>query len=481
MKITVFSVRAAALGVACLLACSLAVAVSPAGAEVPDPFVTGPIPANAPPGDPSHDYPLLATALDLASLGYVEEEYFFSGTANVYNIPPLTTATIVSSGHPYKSRLIVRRPTSPEKFNGTVLVEWANVSSGFCNDGMFQRSQDHLLRAGYAYVGVCAQRVGVHGPVGLLQWSPHRYAGLDLSDQGTILDDELSADVFSQAAQAIRSPARGADIMGGLLTVSRIIAIGGSLSEGYLVIYHNSIHPLANVFDGYVLHKGIGSQLPANGKLRTDLRVKVFKVDTETDLLFFGEVAARQPDSDHLRTYEVAGASHVGFDGFDLGQTLRKRDGLPLLKPELCTIQPALSHVPSFHVLNAVYDHLSRWVTDGTLPPKAPLVDVISVGLPAVLNRTPLGLATGGIQLSQQAVPTAVENGFNLGPVLNCIDYGSHLPFDAATLAQLYPNHGAYVSAVSHVSHNNVEAGYILQEDAQTDIVDAAHSSVGHQ
>ena len=378
MKITVFSVRAAALGVACLLACSLAVAVSPAGAEVPDPIVTGPIPANAPPGDPSHDYPLLATALDLASFGYVEEEYFFSGTANVYKTPPLTTATIVSSGHPYESRLIVRRPTSPEKFNGTVLVEWANVSSGFCNDPMFQRSQDHLLRAGYAYVGVCAQSVGVHGPVGLLKWSPHRYAGLDLSDHGTILDDELSGDIFSQAAQAIRSPV-DADIMGGLLTVSRIIAIGESQSQGFLVIYHNSIHPLANVFDGYVLHKGVGSQLPANGKLRTDLRVKVFKVDTETDLLFLGEVAARQPDSDHLRTYEVAGASHVAFAGFDLTQMLRKRDGLPLLTlPELCPIQQALSHVPAFHVLNAVYDHLSRWVTDGT--------------------------PTGGIQLSQQAV-----------------------------------------------------------------------------
>ena len=365
MKITVFSVRAAALGLACLLACSLAVAVSPAGAAAPDPIVTGPIPANAPPGDPSHDYPLLATALDLASVGYVEEEYFFSGTANVYNTPPLTTATIVSSGHPYESRLIVRRPTSPEKFNGTVLVEWANVTPGFCNDLMFRASQDHLLRAGYAYVGVCAQRVGVHGKVGLLKWSPHRYAGLDLSDQGTILDDELSGDIFSQAAQAIRSPV-GVDIMGGLLTVSRIIAIGESQSQGYLVIYHNSIHPLANVFDGYVLHTGVG------GQLRTDLSVKVFKVDTETDLLFLGEVAARQPDSDHLRTYEVAGASHVPFAGFALGQMLRTRDGLPLLKPGLCIIQPALSHVPAFHVLNAVYDHLSRWVTDGTPPPTAP-------------------------------------------------------------------------------------------------------------
>jgi hypothetical protein len=59
--------------------------------------------------------------------------------------------------------------------------------------------------------------------------------------------------------------------------------------------------------------------------------------------------------------------------------------------------------------------------------------------------------------------------------------YGSHTPFDATTLARLYPNPGAYVSAVSRVSHDNVEAGYILQEDAQTDLVDAAHSSVGRQ
>ena len=58
-----------------------------AGAGVTNPTITGPIPANVKPGDPSHDYPQLATSLDLgrpldlASLGYVEEEYFFSGTA----------------------------------------------------------------------------------------------------------------------------------------------------------------------------------------------------------------------------------------------------------------------------------------------------------------------------------------------------------------------------------------------------------------
>ena len=76
---------------ASLLTLALAFWAGVATASVPIPVVTGPLPANAAPGDPSHDYPQLATSLDLArpldlaSLGYVEEEYFFSGTANVYS------------------------------------------------------------------------------------------------------------------------------------------------------------------------------------------------------------------------------------------------------------------------------------------------------------------------------------------------------------------------------------------------------------
>jgi len=461
---------------ASLLALGVAFWAGVAMAGVPVPVVTGPIPANAAPGDPSHDYPQLATSLDLArpldlaSLGYVEEEYFFSGTANVYNTPTLATGTIVSSGHPYKSRIIVRRPTSPAQFNGTVLVEWVNVTSGYNNDALFRLSQDHLVRAGYAYVGVSAQRVGVQVPPGgLTAWSPIRYGSLDVTDNGTITDDSLSYDIFSQAAQGIRTP-QGVDMLAGL-PVRRIIAIGASQSQGRLVTYHNSIHPLANVFDGYVLVLGLG------GMLRTDLGVKVFKVDTETDLLFLGEVAARQPDSDHLRTWEVAGASHVSFSDHARRVGLVARDSLPPYTPWICDVQPALSHVATFQVLNAVYGHISRWISHGTPPPTAPRVDVLSGGPPVVLNRTSLGLATGGIQLSQQAVPTAVENAINSGPGL-CILYGSHTPLDAATLAQLYGNHHAYVSAVSDVNNDNVEAGYILNDDAEANIFEAAHSGI---
>src|SRR6185436_15661523 len=106
------------------LALALAAAASSAAVSVPNPTVIGPIPVPVPLGDPSHNYPQLATQANLAGNGYVEEEFFFSGVANRYNTPTLQTGTIISTGSPYTSRMIVRRPTDPARFNGVVIVEW---------------------------------------------------------------------------------------------------------------------------------------------------------------------------------------------------------------------------------------------------------------------------------------------------------------------------------------------------------------------
>ena len=88
--------------IACLPAAS-------AGAAVPNPTVSGPIPETVPPGDPSHDYIFFTSDL-VEQFGYVEEEFFIEGTANTYNTPPLATGSVPTSGNPYKTRIIVRRP-----------------------------------------------------------------------------------------------------------------------------------------------------------------------------------------------------------------------------------------------------------------------------------------------------------------------------------------------------------------------------------
>src|SRR5215831_2856661 len=83
-----------------------------------------------------------------------------------------------------------------------------------------------------------------------------------------------------------------------------VIGTGESQSASRLVTYVNSIHPLAGVYDGFLLLSSLG------GKIRTDLATPVWKVSTEYDVIQ-SEAAARQPDTDTIRLWEVAGTSHV--------------------------------------------------------------------------------------------------------------------------------------------------------------------------
>jgi hypothetical protein len=326
------------------------------------------------------------------------------------------------------------------------------------------------MREGYAYVGISAQRVGVQqSPSGLTFWSPVRYGTLDVTAGGTVPSDSLSYDIFSQAAQAIRNPV-GVDPLGGL-PVNTIIATGVSQSEGYLVRYYNSVHPLVNVYDGFYLFLGIG------GKLRTDLPTKVFKVNTENDVLLLGEAAARQDDSDQLRTWEIAGASHVSYSSNLIRTPLLIRDGLPVGSTSDCIIQPALSHIPSGQVLKPVYNHLVNWIVNGTPPPTAPRIELLSVS-PATAKRDSFGNAIGGIRLSQIAVPIATNTGLNSGPGY-CFLYGSYSPFNQATLDSLYRNHGAYVSKVAQSNNYNLANGYIMGFDAISNKEEAAQSNIG--
>jgi hypothetical protein len=233
-----------ALVSAAVLAASLTNTTSAAG--VPAPEVTGPI-ASVAVGDASHDYPFFASIVDLKARGWVEEEFFIEGTANRYTMQGQGTATVRDSGHPYKTRILVRRPARANTFNGTVVVEWNNVTAGRDLDIDWFQSHEHFIRSGYAWVGVTPQRVGVEA---LKVWNAKRYGTLDVTHGGAVQNDDLSYDVFAQAAQAIRSPGR-VNVLGGLKP-ARVFATGHSQSAGRLANYVNGVHPIASVFDAVV-------------------------------------------------------------------------------------------------------------------------------------------------------------------------------------------------------------------------------------
>ena len=435
-----------------------------AHAAVPSPQVTGPVPAKAP-GDPSRDYPWMATMHRLAAMGYVEEEYFIEGTANRYDtaVPLGTNGTVVQSGLPYRTRIIVRRPASPAKFNGTVLAEWQNVTAGYDLDAMWGASFEHVMRSGYVWVGVSAQRVGVQAPPnGLAQWSPTRYGTLDVTANGQVTDDALSYDIFAQAVQALRQPVGVRPL--GPLSAQRVFAIGASQSAGRLQVFINALHPLiGDPVDAYMLYIG-------GGRVRSDLTVPIFKLISETDVPV--QVAARQPDTPRFRYWEVAGTSHSGRRTVLNSRPLLARDGVAPTTGD-CEFPP-YPRVPVQHVTNAAFDHMVRWVRDGVEPPTAALVATEG----AVIQRDARGNALGGIRLAEFDVATALNSGANTGAAF-CRLYGTYQPFTQEVIDALYPTHSAYVAPVFAQTHANVRAGYVVPEDAKRTLSVALHGIIG--
>jgi hypothetical protein len=443
---------------------------APASAQVPDPIVTGPIRENARPGDPSRDY-IFFSREGIERFGYIEQEFFIEGTANEYEIRPLMTATVASGGHRYKTRIVVRRPRRPSQFNGTVILEWQNVSAGFDIDASWAGGQEEFfIREGYAWVGVSAQRVGVQQPMtGLRDFSPVRYGTLDVTDGGTILNDALSFDIFSQAGQAVLNPTGIKPL--GPLKPRRIIASGASQSAGRLNTYYNSIQPLANLMDGFLL-------LVSPGTTRTDLSVPLFRLLSETEVNLVARFGLTvQPDSTVLRTWQVAGAAHADRTFLDATEENATRDGVPVTPPGICML-PEGSEVRFAHVVNRAYDALVRWVRAGTAPPNGPAIQLVGDAPPRAIARDALGLALGGIRIADLAVPTALNTGINSGPG-SCTLFGTHIDFDQATLDALYPTKREYVRKVFATALGNLFDGFIDLADAAETVIDALLSDVG--
>ena len=453
----------------CSVLIVLFVLAAGASGAVPNPTVTGPIASPGIPGATAHNYTFFATNHDMAINGYIEEEFLIEGTANRYNTPAQSTGTIVDGNHPYKTRVVVRRPADAKRFNGTVLVEWYNVTNNFDAENMWFFAWEHMISDGYIWVGVSAQNVGV---TALKKFSNDRYGMLDVTHGGTVTGDGLSYDIFSQAGQAIKSPG-SVDILGGLKP-RHVFAIGESQSANRLSTYVNSINPLAKVYDGFILLSSL------NQKIRTDLNAPVWKISTEFDVQG-GEANARQPNTDMFHAWEVAGTAHVDHHLRQSREPLELRDNGTSSEAAMapgCGVPTVGTRVPVQYVIASALDLLVKWVEKKTAPPAAPPLTTTLNGNQIVMSRDATGLALGGIRLAEVAVPTGINVGTNTGPGA-CARWGYYKAFDVATLNKLYPTHAAYVSAVEKVTNENLRAGFILKADAERTIQQARDSAVG--
>ncbi len=468
---------------------------------VPNPEVVGPIPATN-----GLRKRMLTTPLDsLAEHGYVEEELFVSGRAGEHAAAGEwgrdgEWATTTEDTDAYRTRLLVRRPADPARFNGTVVVSWLDVTGAFDGDEDWNAVGEEIMREGAAYVAVSAQMLGVNGPLGAVVWDATRYGALRL------FSDALSYDVFSQAGQAIKQP-QGVDPLAGLPGERRLIATGRSQAAQRLVTYINAFHPDAQVYDGFLLQSRFPNAAPlgnaevarsglsltgvldprldalpdplptlldgpARAVIREDVDVPVLLVQTETDVA--RARGAGQEDSGNLRTWEVAGGSHLDQSVLGGLVGLLTRD-FPGIADDQLSECPSPNAFPTEQAVRGALHALSAWVDGGDAPEAAPRLEVDDEG---TIERDEDGNAQGGVRLPALAVPTAVHTGESDGDQF-CALAGSTAPFSADALLERYPSHQAYVAAVTRAADAAVDLGHLVPEDAAAIVAAATSSGIG--
>ena len=454
--------------------------------------------------------------------GYTQEELLVAGTATsfapidtpddgAWSVRPDETAD-------YRTRVIVKRPP-PERFSGTVIVEWYNVSAIEASPDWAYLSKE-IGREGHAYIGVSAQSQGVTGGETLLDVSVDEEA---VEDAGASVDrsglqhvdperygtlehpgDQYAFDIFSQVG---RAAAEHPDTLLGGLVPEQVIAVGESQSAAFLSTVVNAVHPLDPVYDGFLVHSRGANTAALEGvyrranddsttaeeaaqqiaesavRIRTDLDEPVLVVETETDLTLLGYAHARQPDTDRLRTWEIAGTAHSD------AHMLRALLGGPRdpMSGSLLGCTEPINTGPHHEVVQAALHHLVGWAAGGEAPPESPrigLEDVDDGGEEGevVIARDDLGIAVGGVRTPLVDVPISASTGEPAGGAgLEelvedgdiCVLFGTTIPFDQPTLLELHGSFDAYLQAFRESAADAVAAGFLLQPDADDLIAEA--------
>src|ERR1700685_1499288 len=411
--------------------------------------------------------PVLIPAYPLESVGYVEQEFLVEGVARSCACAAGGTShgrwsVKEDAEAPYVTRILVRRPVDPAAFSGTVAVEWNNVSAAVDVSPDWSLLQRELTGRGHIWVGVSVQKAGIDGG-GMVEGIHLKLLAADRYGLLKHPGDAWSFDIFSQVGALLRSPSAATL---GVTGAERLIALGESQSAFFLVTYINAIDPEAQVYDGFFVHgrgasgvsiggawvssrqldEEVGSVLRAvPERIRDDARVPVLVLQSETDVVVLGGGAPAQPDGEHLRLWEMAGASHV--DTYTLVASARDDGRLApaafaeLMKPTttlmFATTDFPVNAGPQPHYIGqAALDALVAWAAGEPPPPRAPRLE-----LDADQHLVPgeHGIARGGVRTPWVDVPTATLSGLGQSGEGFAVLAGRTDPFDQQTLERLYP------------------------------------------
>jgi hypothetical protein len=424
--------------------------------------------------------PQRSSVVDVTRFGYVEEEFLVSGMARKSTLTGLVPDTgLPTTGdiEPYATRIIVRRPADAKRFSGTAFLEWLNVSSQTDIDADWEMSYDTIMRRGYIWVGVSAQKQGVDGsPLAAKEWDPVRYGMLQHPG------DAFAPDIFTQVGQALRVGAGGA--LGGL-KLKYLIATGSSQSGGFLRDYINGYYDVAwRVFAGF-LPQMVVSTIPALVGVPS---TPPMKTDTVPTLVVNSESESKtisMPSSGSYRIWEVTGSSHgdprqTRYAGADLARVTAgpSTDQYDPENPPAtgygedsrrtqCPVHQSV--FPTRYAHHASLVAIDSWVRGG----KAPKGSSFARDAAGAIVRDPTdGNIVGGLRLPPITVPIAVYTGNH------CFVLGDHVLYAADRLRALYPTHDDYVAKMAAAVKSAIARKIMLPEDAPELLANARRSSI---
>jgi len=436
---------------------------------------------------------------DLAARGYVEEEYFFSGTANVYSKAEGGGLSVVCADAPYTNRFLVRRPADPAKASGRVVVEILNTSSAIDIDRSWVLTYEQLTRNGDIYLGITSKPVTMKT---LRQADPERYALLcwdnprecrlpaeKLGNFPGASSPETEDGLFWDMLLELGLACREENMFLGGSAVRWVYLMGWSQSGGYLIPYTNYFakkryeEGLPPVFDGiYSMAPGPSVTPPLNQEEAVHLEdgdatvqfssVPYYTLHTESENAHLGTHETRIKNADlptlRYRIAEIAGATHdciFSMVSYYKDISDQEKTGCYL---KYTGADPEPNNFPyqlAYHAgLMALYD----WAEKGIAPPEIEEIPVLE----DLENRTDSnGNAVGGWRLPEIELPVctyqrvATPQKPELAGELFSILYGSERPFSAEKLVELYGSLENYREQVCRSAEEAVEKRLLVAED----------------
>jgi hypothetical protein len=407
----------------------------------PNPILEGPIQGGL------HGYMWNHSLFDLAKYDYTENEYFYSGVATVHQNGQTVSA-------PYRSRFFVRLPRNPKKFNGTIAVEWLNVTDQDDLETAYPPGGEYQMSQGLGIVGVSAQLAGVCcGPTTLKGWDPIRYATL------VHPGDTFAPDIYTQAIQALRHPDKNRTYVGTPtpvdpmlgMKVKHVVALGASQSASQLTSYINGGYNNHHLIDLYIITRGGG---PFN-----DLSTPVWQLNEEAQ-------GPHPKDSRNYRLWEEAGTAHAPAAWYDYVWREKSRDQAVPGAPDPINAACGLNRGSVDYSTRAMTYWAQQYLTKGKLLPSAPRLKRDAGGN---VIRDKDSLAEGGLRHPFIQVPIAL----NRSETTDCPLFGLYRSWPASKIVARYRTHAIYVHKVAAWANYEVSRGWLLPQD-RNDVVHKA-------